>query len=62
MAGYRGGKPMLARCTYLAEPKTSDKQDLVDMGEAGLIDASAGFDEAGLSGFVQRVNPAGVRS
>ena len=37
MAGYRAGKPLLARYTYLAEPGTSDKEDLVDMEEPGLI-------------------------
>ena len=37
MPGYRGGTPLLARYTYLAEPKTSEKQDLIDMEEPGLI-------------------------
>ena len=33
MPGYRGGKPLLATYTYLADPKTSDKEDLLDMEE-----------------------------
>ena len=43
MAGYRGGKPLPAMYTYLAEPRTSDKEDLIDMEEPGLIDGLGGF-------------------
>ena len=46
MAGYRGGKPLPAIYTYLAEPRTSDKEDLIDMEEPGLIDGLDGFAEA----------------
>lgn len=46
MAGYRAGKPPPALYTYLAEPKTSDKEDLIDMEEPGLIDGLAGLAEA----------------
>jgi hypothetical protein len=62
MPGYRGGKPLLARYTYLAEPKTGDKEDLIDMEESGLIDGLGGFDEAALAEFVQTVNTAGDSS
>src|SRR5262249_15612296 len=51
MAGYRGGKPLLARSTYLAEPRTSDKGDLIDMEEPGLINGLAGFAETTMAGF-----------
>ena len=53
MPGYRGGKPLLASYTYVAEPKTSDKDDLIDMEEPGLIDARSGFDEAAMAGFLR---------
>ena len=33
MAGYRAGKPMPAIYTYLAEPRTDDKTDLIDLEE-----------------------------
>ena len=49
MAGYRGGKPLTARCIYLAEPRTSDKEDLIDMEEPGLIDGLGGFDEEAMA-------------
>lgn len=52
MPGYRGGKPLLAIYTYLADPKTSDKQDLIDMEEPNLINGLEGFSEAEMAAFV----------
>ncbi len=52
MPGYRGGKPLLASYTYLADPKTSDKEDLIDMEEPNLINGLEGFSEAGMAAFV----------
>jgi len=62
MAGYRSGKPLPAVCTYLAEPKTSDKEDLIDMEEPGLIDGLAGFAEAAVAKSIQAAIAAGARS
>lgn len=59
VAGYREGKPLLARYTYLAEPKTGDKEDLIDMEEADLVDGLSGFDEAAMAGFLRAVNAPG---
>ena len=53
MAGYRGGKPLPAMYTYLAEPRTSDKEDLIDMEEPGLIDGLGGFAEAAIAKSMQ---------
>ena len=53
MAGYRGGKHLPAVSTYLAEPKTDDKQDLIDMEEPGLINGLDGFAEAAIAKFLQ---------
>jgi hypothetical protein len=58
MAGYRD-KPLLAKHTYLAEPKTSDKEDLIDMEEPGLIDGLAGFAEARVAEFIRAANANG---
>jgi hypothetical protein len=55
MAGYRGGKPLPPICTYLAEPRTSDKEDLVDVEEPGLIDGLRGLPEAEVAKFLQAV-------
>jgi len=44
-AGYRAGKRLPTIYTYLAEPRTCDKEDMIDMEESGLID--------GLNGFVE---------
>jgi hypothetical protein len=57
---YRGAKPLLARVTYLAEPLTDDKQDLIDMEEAALIDGLAGFDADAMAGFLQTLGGQGV--
>ena len=53
MAGYRGGKPLTARCIYLAEPRTSDKEDLIDMEEPGLINGLGGFEETAIAKSIQ---------
>jgi hypothetical protein len=62
MAGYRGGKPLPAVSTYLAEPRTDDKQDLIDMEEPGLIDGLDGFAEAAMAKFLRDVTEAGSTS
>lgn len=62
MAGYRAGKPLAAIYTYLAEPRTSDKEDLIDMEEPGLIDGLGGFAEAATAKAIQAVTAAGATS
>jgi len=60
MAGYRGGRPVLARCTYLAGPKTTDKEDLIDMEEPDLIDGLGGFSEERLTVFADAMTASGA--
>jgi hypothetical protein len=62
MPGYRGGKPLLAGSTYLAAPKTPDKEDLIDMEEPHLINGIADFSEAAMAEFMQAMNAAGKTS
>ena len=52
-AGYRTSKAPLAPYTYLAEPATNDKTELVDLEEPRLIDCLTGFSEAALADFVK---------
>jgi TIR domain len=59
MAGYRGGKPPPVQCTYLAEPKTSDKEDLIDMEEPDVIDGLAGFAEGAIAKFIRTMTGRG---
>lgn len=61
MSGYRGKKPLLVSYTYLAEPKTSDKEDLIEMEEPNLANGLSGFSESVLSEFIEIANP-GVTS
>ncbi|HVP49698.1 MAG TPA: hypothetical protein VMT56_00600 [Candidatus Bathyarchaeia archaeon] len=51
-AGYRQGKGSLAPFTYLAEPPTADKSDLVDLEEPRLINCLTGFADAAMAEFV----------
>ncbi|MGA2411207.1 MAG: hypothetical protein ABSG46_12565 [Candidatus Binataceae bacterium] len=60
MPGYRGGRPLLANYTYLAAPKTSDKEDLLDMGEPNLINGLEGSVEAAMAAFMHAMKPAGA--
>lgn len=52
-AAYREGRPLRASFTYLAEPRTDDKQDLIDEEVPGLIDGLDGFDEAIMAPFTR---------
>ena len=60
MPGYRDGRPVLARRTYLAAPRTSDKEDLLDMEEPDLIDGLDALPEAGLAAFILALTPTGA--
>jgi hypothetical protein len=53
VGGYRVGKPMPPIFTYLAEPKTSGKEDLIDMEEPGLINGLSGLAEAAITKCIQ---------
>ena len=53
--GYRTNKPPLTPFTYLSEPSTADKTDLVDLEEPRLINCLQGFSEAVLAEFVSAV-------
>jgi len=52
-AGYRTSKPSLAPYTFLAEPATDDKTDLIDLEEPRLINCLYGFSEASVADFVK---------
>lgn len=59
-AGYREGKPLPAMYTYLAGPRTSDKEDLIDMEEAGLIVGLDGIDEATVTASLRALTATGT--
>jgi hypothetical protein len=60
MPGYRSGKPLLASYTYLAEPKTGDKDDFVEMGGPNVINGLEGFPEAALAAFMEVIKTEGA--
>jgi hypothetical protein len=60
MAGYREGKPLLASYTYLAAPKTTDKEDLMLMEEPNLINGLDDFPEAEMAALTQLMKPSGA--
>ena len=57
MPGYRSGKPLLASYIYLADPRTSAKDDLIDMEEPNLINGFGDFSDAVMIPFVQALTP-----
>jgi hypothetical protein len=58
MNGYRGDKPLLARYTYLAEPVTGDKNDLIEMEEPDVINGLGGFSEAAAQPLLETLRSA----
>ena len=60
MPGYRSGKPLLASYTYLADPKTTDKEDLIDMEEPNLINGLGDFSDTMMTAFVQAMKSSGA--
>ena len=52
---YRGARPLWARATYLYEPLTDHKQDMIDMEEAAVINGLAGFDGEAMGDFLQAI-------
>jgi len=61
MPGYRGTKPLLASYTYVADPRTTDKEDLIDMDEPNLINGLGDFSDARIAPFVEAMNLSGAR-
>jgi hypothetical protein len=57
MTGYRVGRPPPSIYTYLAEPKTSYKEDLIDMEEPGLIDGLGGLVETAVAKSIKPPKP-----
>ena len=56
---YRSEKPLMGRFTFLAEPSTAHKQDMIDMEEPWLINGMEGFSEASLSEFLDVLKTSG---
>lgn len=54
----RGGRPFRGVFTWLAEPGSADKDDLVDTGGPEVIDARGGFAEALLAPVLQSLRGA----
>ena len=58
LKGTRADRPLEAEYTFLGGPSSNDKQDLVDLGEPGVIDGRNGFVEAQLSEFAGKLEHA----
>ncbi len=55
-AGSRASKTPLTPFTYLAEPATDDKTDLIELEEPRLINCLYGFSEAAITEFMDAVS------
>ena len=60
VAGRRGGHSRVPSLTYLADPWTGAKQDLLDMEGPYVIDGRGEFSEAALESFLQTIKANGV--
>jgi hypothetical protein len=58
MNGYGRERPLLACYTYLAEPSTADKKELIELEEPNLINGLNGFSETEMWPFVQELKAA----
>jgi hypothetical protein len=61
MKAYRGEKPLVAAYTYLGEPATVDKKEMIELEETGVIDGLAGFPETAMQALITKLKAAGVR-
>lgn len=43
--GYRTGKDQLIKLTYLSEPTTTEKTEMIELGEPNLVNGLGGFSE-----------------
>jgi hypothetical protein len=55
LSGNRNGKALLASFTYLADPRTADKEEMVEIGGSDLIDGPGASIGEALSPFVDAV-------
>jgi hypothetical protein len=58
MKGYRGDKPLRASYTFLAEPATDHKSELIELEEPGVLNGLTGFSEAVVQPFVNLLRGA----
>jgi hypothetical protein len=56
VTAYRAERPLDVRYTFLAAPKTGDKEDLLDMEEPHLINGFGDFSEAEMAEFLGALN------
>ena len=52
---YRGDRPAPIRYTYLSEPSTDEKTELIELEETNLVAALAGYSEAAMAPFVKEL-------
>ena len=55
LKGTRSERPLMAEYTYLDGPRTSDKQDLIDLEEPCVINGFEGFAEARMTPFLDQM-------
>jgi hypothetical protein len=53
---YRDGVPLPPPLTYLSEPASDDKDDMVEMEEPNLVDGRGGFEPALLEPLLQALD------
>lgn len=58
LPAYRNSRPLLASYTYLAEPNSDDKSDLIELEEPNLINGLGEFSDGLLTPFLKQLTGA----
>jgi hypothetical protein len=58
LKGYRRDRPLLGVYTYLSEPVTDDKRELIEMGEPRLMNGLDGFTDAATASLLATLQGA----
>jgi TIR domain len=51
--GYRAGKDQLIKFTYLSEPTTTEKTEMIELGQPNLVSGLGGFSETTANALVE---------
>lgn len=60
--GYRAGKDQLVKFTYLAEPTTTEKTEMIELGEPNLVNGLGGFSETTANTLVEMLRARARRA
>jgi len=60
--GYRAGRDQLVKFTYLSEPTTTEKTEMIELGEPNLVNGLGGFSEMTANTLVEMLRARARRA